>query len=145
MEKLSAVRAERDEGDDVHFFAAILERALERAAVGSRDEQLVLGAASAGMLGEASEEALDGAGLIALGEEIVQLVVQRTDSLGDRHVLRDSRQVAAMLFGQIEGLGQPAREALPVFRGGTRAEDVNEPAREQRADHLPESVLAGAW
>jgi hypothetical protein len=24
MEKLSAVRAERDEGDDVHFFAAIL-------------------------------------------------------------------------------------------------------------------------
>ena len=118
MEELAAVRAERDEGDDVHFFAAILECALERTPVGSRDEQLVLGPTSPGQLGQAGQEALDRAGIVALGEEIVQLVVQRTDSLSHSHVLRDPRQVAAVLFGQIEGLGQPAREALPVLRRG---------------------------
>ena len=48
MQELAPVRAERDEGDDVHFFAAILERALERTAVGGRDEQLVLGPTSPG-------------------------------------------------------------------------------------------------
>ena len=46
-----------------------------------------------------------------------------------------------MLFGQIEGLGQPAREALSVLRGGTRAENVDEAAGEQRARDLPEPVL----
>jgi hypothetical protein len=141
VEKLSAVRAERNERDDVHFFAAVIECALQRAAVRGRDEELVLGAVGTGLLRKSRQEALYRARLITFGEELVQLVVQRADALGDRHVLRDPRQIAAVLLGAIEGLGQPRGQALPVLRGGPRAENVHEPTREQRAHDLPEAVL----
>ncbi len=93
------------------------------------------------VLRETREKALDRTGLLILGEELVQLVVQRPDALGDRHVLRDSRQIAAVFLGAVEGLGQPGGQTLPVRRGGTRAENVDEPAREQRAHDFAEPVL----
>ena len=49
-----------------------------------------------------------------------------------------------MLLGAVEGLGQPTGETLAVLRGRPRAEDVDEPPREQRADDLPKFVLSGA-
>ena len=115
MQELPPVRAERDERDDVHFLAALLECALERAAVGGGDEQLVLDAMRTCSSGRLARKRSTGPGSVALGEELVQLVVQRADALGDRHVLRDPRQVAAVFLGAVEGLGQPGGQTLPVL------------------------------
>ena len=60
---------------------------------------------STSLLGEAGEEVLHRPRLVAFDEELVQLVVQRADSLRDGDILRDPRQVAAMLFGAVERLG----------------------------------------
>ena len=51
VDELSAVRAHRDERDDVDLFAALLERTLEGMAVARRHDQLMTAPAGAGELG----------------------------------------------------------------------------------------------
>ena len=116
MQELPPIRAERNERDDVHVLAALAECDFERAAIGGGDEQLVLDAMRTCVLWKGREKTLDRARFLVLGRELVQLVVQRSDALGDRHVLRDSRQVAAVFLWALEGVGQPVGQTLPALR-----------------------------
>ena len=69
----------------------------------------------------------------------MQLVVQRANTLGDGHVLRDARQVAPMLLGAIERVGE---RCWPRPSRRPAADHGHEPAGQERAGDLADTVLA---
>ena len=94
VQELAAVPAQRDIGDDVEVLACLVERPLERVVEVRRDDQLVRTAVSAvaGLRrgrGSGRQDAVEVA-----SKEGVELVVQRSDPVRERHVLGDVREVA---------------------------------------------------
>ena len=105
VHELAAVRPSRHERDHVCILAGLLEGALHGVPVARGDDHRLIDFTCPHELRQARDETLDGPGVDGLREQIVQLVVERADSLRHSHVLRNARQVASMFLGAVERIG----------------------------------------
>ena len=139
VEELAPVAAERDVGDDVELLAGVGERALERAVVVRRDDQLVRHARGAQQRRQLGEQAVHRLRLEVAVEERVQLVVAAARCPCHDATTRPARSPARSRA--VERRARNVASCCARARAGRRsrdpgAEDRHEPAR-RRAPAAP--------
>ena len=82
--------------------------------------------------GEAGEQPVNRAGLVARAEDGVELLVQRPESLHRRDVLRDPAERAGQVGGNAEGV----REALRQLGAPDEPDDGHDPSRQHGTEDL---------
>jgi hypothetical protein len=123
-------------GTSIERLACVEERLLQREVVARRDEQLMRHASFAKQRRERGEEPVHSGRRRALGEQRVQLVVERPRALRQRDELRDAGQVRRLARRIVEPRGKTGGDVLRV-----RADDGDETAGEQQLGHLLDVLL----
>ena len=132
VDEPAAEGARTDVGDDVQFLVGVGEGALDAGVERGRDDQLVRQVTLAQHSGEAGEQPVNRAGLVARAEDGVELLVQRPESLHRRDVLRDPAERAGQVGGNAEGV----REALRQLGAPDEPDDGHDPSRQHGTEDL---------
>ena len=135
VEELAPIAAGGDVDHDVEILAGGVERALDAGIEGGRDDQLLRQPITAKQRRQAGQPRVERGRLEITVEREVQFVVQRPDAVPGRHGLRDVCQ-AARAVAELESLREQRRQLIAADAAHARAENGNEPARRERAQHF---------